>query len=90
MTGEDTKNLGALRRFLEDGTRVLSDAAERLTAGPLSPQSYQELADGCRALAIVLGTRAEHTRRVDQPGKDKVRVTTAEDSGRSGHSGQWE
>lgn len=69
MIGEDADAVAALKRFLEDGARVLTDAAERLASGSLPPETYQELADGCRALAIVLGTRAEHSRRVDQSGK---------------------
>jgi hypothetical protein len=82
MIGEDADSVAALKVFLEDGVRVLSDAAERLADGPLSPQAYQELAEGCNALGTALGTRAEHGRRADQSRKDR-----SEDGGLHGVRG---
>ena len=71
MTGEHTDSLAALKLALENGARVLADAAARLANGPLPPQVYQELAEGCSALATALGTRAEHRRRADQAEQDR-------------------
>ncbi len=68
-TRADGENLDALKLVLEDGARVLTNAAERLADGPLSPQAYHELAEDCSALATALRTRAESARRADQAGQ---------------------
>lgn len=68
--GANTDGVTALKRYLEDGVRVLSNAVERLANGPLPPQAYQELAESCNALATALRTRAEHERRTDQAEQD--------------------
>lgn len=73
MTGDDRRgDTEALARLSRYGATVLSDAADRIAAGPQSAQWYEEQAAHCRIVAKAFSTRAEYLRRTERSGKDSL------------------